>query len=1168
MSKFKLGLFAITIMIGVFGLAAVMPVIAVEVINNGDIVKTADSGKVYVVAGDKIRHITDMNVFKSYGYAVKNIKTVASLADYTAGDPVNKLMDGSLIKSLTDSAVYVVSNGVKRHITTLATFNGLGYKVGLIVKLPSSAMALYTAGDNITTAETIPDGALIKATDSGKVYIIESGKKRHISTMDAFKLNNFQAKNILVIPSATVAKVVAGEIVIAKITPVTPPVTPPVVTGLTATLASDTPVAGPVIIGQAVADLAHFTFTGNGTVTALKLKRTGVSADATLSNVYLFDGDTRLTDGASVTFGSVVNFTNNSGLFTVVGSKTISVKSDMAGSAGETVGVQLTDVTLSANSVSGLPLSGNTHSLATANLAGVTFAAATGSGNADPGENILVWQSTLTIGTRDVVLKRLALRQIGSIQSADIKNFELFVDGTSVATQSALDANGYVTFSLNKTLTTGGRILKIEADVVGGSGRTVQMSLRGVYDVIATDTQYNANVASTGTFPVSPTAFTVNAGTMTVVKTTDSASNNVTIGASDASLGKYTFTAYGEKIKVETLRIGMITTGGTVTDHTIRNVRILVNGGQVGSTTNVPAAATFAAASGQSFTTNFTVVPGTLATVEIKGDIFDSEGTNDIASGAVTAVQALFVGGTGTSNAIPQISLGTINVPSQVNVVANNLTIASGSISLAQQSNYTAQTVVIPQTAYKLGAFNLVGNSTEAVNINTFEVDFTGVGTFDASDDLTDVYIKYGTTNTAVKGTVTDADNTWSVSLALAKNQIVPVEVYATIGTTIAATDTMRVDLTATGVTAESTTTVYADVTPTNTTKDAGFQGQVITAGVGTFTVSVDASRPNAMLLDDSGTVSVVAFKFNAVNDSYTITDVNLTLGNATAVQNVILKDGTAVLATKPGATTIAISGLSVPVAANASKVLTVELQMGTVGVGAGTSGASVLTTLTSATARNSASASAAVTESPEDPAGQAMYVYKVVPTITNATLSTVLSTGTQTIAKFSIASNGVDTLGWKKFISNISKTGGVAGDPALSAFAIYEDTNQIGGVVTIVSLDVDGLGPDTTDNCGELDLTCTVSFVATDEQQISGSKTYLLKTTVAGTLVTGDNVNTSIAQPSAYVAPDTYAIVAGTTASFVWTDVSAASHSETTLDWNNGYLVKNLPTDSQTLTK
>jgi hypothetical protein len=54
---------------------------------------------------------------------------------------------------------------------------------------------------------------------------------------------------------------------------------------------------------------------------------------------------------------------------------------------------------------------------------------------------------------------------------------------------------------------------------------------------------------------------------------------------------------------------------------------------------------------------------------------------------------------------------------------------------------------------------------------------------------------------------------------------------------------------------------------------------------------------------------------------------------------------------------------------------------------------------------------------------------------------------------------------------------------------------------------------------------------------------------------------------PTSFAASDTYANVAATTATFVWSDLSASGHSTTTTDWVNSYLVKNLPTDTQTLT-
>jgi hypothetical protein len=53
--------------------------------------------------------------------------------------------------------------------------------------------------------------------------------------------------------------------------------------------ASNIPV-GVLVAGQASAKMAEFVVNGNGTVTSIELMRTGVSNNATLKNVYLYDG--------------------------------------------------------------------------------------------------------------------------------------------------------------------------------------------------------------------------------------------------------------------------------------------------------------------------------------------------------------------------------------------------------------------------------------------------------------------------------------------------------------------------------------------------------------------------------------------------------------------------------------------------------------------------------------------------------------------------------------------------------------------------------------------------------------------------------------------------------------------------------------------------------------
>lgn len=941
-----------------------------------------------------------------------------------------------------------------------------------------------------------------------------------------------------------------------------------------ATIATDNPASGAFIAPAAGVEFAKYAFTGSGVVTSVKLLRTGISSSTTLSNVYLYDGATRLTDGASIGSDNTVTFNNQAGLFTVSGSKTITVVATTV-YADFSLGLNLIGFT-----ANGMPtnanVTGNLMYGASATLSTLSLSASTGSGATDPGSDITVWQSTATNSTRDVILKSLALRQIGSIASADIRNFKLYVDGVLVSTVSSLDSNGYVTFVPNKVLTTGGRVLKVTADVVGGSGRTVSMSLRSASDIIATDTQYNANGIAIGTFPNTATAFTVNSGTLTVVKASDSASSNVTIGASDKSLAKYTFTAYGEAVKIESLRVGMITTGGTVTDNTIRNVRILVNGAQVGSNTDVPAAASFATDSGTSFTTNFTVYPGTPTTVEINADIYDSKSTNDIAATTTTAVQAVLIATTG--NAVPQVSLGTISVPSS-NKDANNLTIASGLISIAKTSNYTDRSISVPVSAYKIGSFQLSGNSTEAVNLNTMYVGFTAGSIVTEATDLSDLYVVYGGTMSPVKGTVSATvlnGNSFSINKTLAMNETMQIDVYATLASTVS-TNAIITTMAVAGTTASSGIAVYADGTA-NTVLDAGLTGQTVTGAAGTLVLSQDASTAPAAIVDDNSTVKTLAAKFVAVTDEYTVTDMTVTVSNASAVSSVTLKDhdtGAVIGASKPGATSLSWSGLSFVVPAGATKKVDVELTLGTVGVGGGSTGSLLTTAISAFTARNSAGMNGVGTSGTAT--GNVMYVYKAIPTVSLLALPTsVLQVGTNTISKFSISSGGTGTIAWNRFIFNIAKTS----VPELANGAAFTLWNSDSGTQVLGTFTIRDTANAAT--CLATLVNCRLQFVPTNEEQITGSKNYELRATVGGTLVATDYISTTFSQlPSVFATSTDYVSAAaagsfaesyagyGSAASFIWSDVSASSHATTvTTDWSNDYLVRSLPLSSQTLTK
>jgi hypothetical protein len=945
--------------------------------------------------------------------------------------------------------------------------------------------------------------------------------------------------------------------------------TTPTQTGpVTVALATDNPASGTVVSPSVGSVFAKYTFAGNGTVTALKLTRTGISQNGNVQNVYLYDGATRLTDGATFNSDNTATFNNTAGLFSVSGSKTISVVADLVAVSsdyGYSIGVNLTSVT-SGGVISPVSVNGNIQYVASATMASVDFGTVTPTGGSiDPAKDVVVFNSNVAIGTRDVSFTRLAMRNIGSVNTGDIANFRLMVDGVTVSTVAGMDANGYVTFAFApKTLTTGTRVVKVLADVNGGSSRTFQFSIRSKTDVAFLDTQYNAGIAATfnsSSFPASPVAATtINSGSVTVQKASDSPSGNVTLNGHDVVLAKYTLTTYGESLKIENISAGFGKSDASTAS--LRNGRIMINGAQVGSTATLTA-------TGTTFSTNYTLAAGMPATLEIRADIYDNDGTNDASSGDTYygILKSL------SNNTQRLSSLGYITVPSS-DTNGNTLTAASAaSLTMAKTSTYGAQTTAVPQTsAYKLASYTLSGNNVEDVNLDTVAFDVTSVtnATF-SSADLTDVTLKIdGAVIGSPKSTVSATGNSFSITKTLPKNGTMLIELWGTIGSTITAADSMMLETTVSGVGASSS---VASTTAT------GVDGQVITANTGTITVTLDSSRPDAAMNDDSGTKAMAAFKFAAVTDAYTVTDLRFIVADTTTVSTMSLYDGATLIASKAAAATTNFNGLSWVIPAGQSKVLTVKLDLGTVGVGAGSTGASTLVSFdqgAGSLATNGAGTSAAIsTAGSADIAGTAQYVYKAVPTLATVAIpTTALVAGTNTLSKFSINTNGTGTIGWNRLVFSITKTTA----PTIASVQLWNaDSNtQIGGTATLI---------DTADaaTCGAGVLACKVRFVPTTEQQVTGSVNYVLKATVAGTLATADYIATAITTKTtpAFAASTDYATVAAvggtwTTSyanallgsSIIWSDVSASSHDTTTSDWTGDYLVRSLPLDSQTLTK
>ncbi len=1211
------------------GAVAVAPASAAT-LSAGDLIK-ASGAAVYYYSGSCRLPFPSDKVFKTWYTNFDGVKTITD-AELQAIDLCGSNMTvrpgTRLVKITTDPKVYAVEpGGMLRHIASEAIAEALyGSNWNKeIDDIPDVFFTNYKKGAAVESAVP-PVGSLVKDA-AGNIYYVDSATTmRMVKNLAAFNDNGFQSRFVRSVADGTLSGLTKGTEIGGKEAAIAQPQTgsstptpdaPSGSASVAASLASDNPAGGTIIETQTNAKLLGFMLTNSGSaeakVTGVALKRTGISNDTTLSAVYLFADGARLTDSASVSSGNI-SFNDASGIVTLAAgaSKTLWVKANVAdGTSGQTVGVSLDKLTLASGSASGMPLNGNLMSVASnpTTMATVDFNTTTtpAAATINPQKDYVMWQNDLSIANEDVTLHSIRFRQIGSVNASDIGNFRLYVDGVQAGSAvAALDAAGYVNFNLATPLTLkvgSANIMKVVGDIISGSSRTFSLSLREAADAMFVDSALGVGVlptANSATFSARASGTqTIDTGSLTVTKASGSPSGEVTSGASNVVLAKYTLEAAGEKMKVESLRV-RIDEDDADTAYTLRSGMLFANGVQVGSTAAI-AGDTDATQAYTEFTfgSSLIVEPGKPVTLEVRADIFDNDGANNVGNGDTIQVE-LFAG---ANNVQRMTSAGYGTYPAAA-VEGNTLTVAQSSVTVAKNTAYNDHTSVAPKTAYKIGSFTLTANTSEAANLTSVSLDLDSVAdAADASDDLTNLYFTIAKSSggtpehtSAIKTSVTDTANSWAFSYTLDAGSTVWLDVYANVASTITdgdgTADTMRADLTVSGTGASSGVAV----------SPAEVNGQTVTWGAGSFSTALDGSAPLNRIVAANQEVTAATYKLTATNETYTVKEVQVKVASATvasAVATVKLYDGSTLLGTAPLAqsnnTAALFTGLNLAIPANSNKVLTAKLVLGEVGTGKGTSQVNAALTLDSV---KYADSQGVETTDANDRAGNEVYVYKTTPTVAHVDLTngTLVNGQATDVYKFTVSADAKGPVALKQLKLNVTwSDGGTADTLELESLKLYRDGVDITDNVTLQ--DEDGNSVEGTNGLLQDDGTLVVSWSTEETVAAGATQTYTVRATPQNFRMTG--ADTSGDSVSLYLLGDTthngtgLFLNAGTAATtihklhtsaaagdaaatnhnLIWSDNSATSHvsdvgATSTGDWANGYKVLSLDLPGETWTK
>lgn len=120
---------------------------------------------------------------------------------FMAWGPLRNLVNGDIVKSPDDPRVYIMVNNKLHWIASEDVFLALYGSWSVVEDVDARLIAAYELGSEIATSDMHPDGTLVKVADDPKVYMIENGLYRWVETEEAFNRLGYRWDRIFTVAS-------------------------------------------------------------------------------------------------------------------------------------------------------------------------------------------------------------------------------------------------------------------------------------------------------------------------------------------------------------------------------------------------------------------------------------------------------------------------------------------------------------------------------------------------------------------------------------------------------------------------------------------------------------------------------------------------------------------------------------------------------------------------------------------------------------------------------------------------------------------------------------------------------------------------------------------------------------------------------------------------------
>ena len=180
---------------------------------SGSLVRS-NGPEVYVMAQGIKRHVPNGITFEAMRYHWGDVNRLpeSALATIRTGQPLlNVLADGNLLRG--SGPLYVMAGGVRRHVISRQVMSGCGYGDDAVYRVSDGRLGAVGTGAPLTGPPcprlSPPSGSLVRS-NGPEVYVMESGSKRHILGREVFNTCGYFWGNVNYIAGSTVNSIPAG----------------------------------------------------------------------------------------------------------------------------------------------------------------------------------------------------------------------------------------------------------------------------------------------------------------------------------------------------------------------------------------------------------------------------------------------------------------------------------------------------------------------------------------------------------------------------------------------------------------------------------------------------------------------------------------------------------------------------------------------------------------------------------------------------------------------------------------------------------------------------------------------------------------------------------------------------------------------------------------------